>query len=410
MPIIKPFNAIRPTKETAEHIAALPYDVFKRAEAKKEIENRPLSFLRIDRAETTLDDSVDMYDPAVYDQAKKNLNNLLDNKYLIKEEKPVLYLYELKDGDRSQTGLVASTSVDEYLDGTIKRHELTRRDKEEDRIKHVDVLNANTGPIFLTYKHNDEINNIVSKIKEEPKLFEFVTEDGIEQNVWIIDEDETIEKLEDLFKQINNFYIADGHHRCASAVRVAQKRREENKGYTGDEEFNYFLSVIFPDNELSILDYNRVVKDLNGLTKDEFLDKVSESFEVTESEIPVKPSEKAEFGMYLDGQWYTLKLKDTIPEDIVSSLDVSILYDKILAPILDIGDPRTDKRIDFIGGIKGLNEIERRANKDMKVGFSLYPTSLDELMSIADNNLLMPPKSTWFEPKLRSGLFIHELS
>lgn len=409
MAIVKPFKAIRPTPEKAKDVAALPYDVYKRYEAKEEIQDKPYSFLRIDRAETTLDDSIDMYDPVVYQKAKENLQEFIDNGILVQDEAPHFYLYELEMDGRTQTGLVASCSVDDYLDHTIKRHEMTRRDKEEDRVNHVDVLNANTGPIYLTYKNTDEIDQIIKNEKAKEPVVDFTADDGIAHRVWVIDDLDTVKDLETSFGGVDNLYIADGHHRCASAARVSQMRRDEHPDYTGDEEFNYFLAVLFPSEELKILDYNRVVKDLNGLTKDEFLDKISEKFTVNKVDHPYRPEEKATFGLYLDGDWYELIFKEDIPEDIVDSLDVSILYNNLLSPVLGIEDPRTDKRIDFVGGIRGLEELERRANSDMKVAFSMYPTDITELIEIADQNKLMPPKSTWFEPKLRSGLFIHDL-
>lgn len=410
MAIVKPFKAIRPHSDKAADVAALPYDVYNRQEAKEEIKDKPLSFLRIDRAETTMDDSVDLYDASVYQKAKENLESFITEGALIQDEIPSFYLYELTMDGKSQTGLVASCSVDEYNDQTIKRHEMTRRDKEEDRVNHVDVLDANTGPIYLTYKKTKDTQDLIDEAKKAKAVYDFVSDDGIRHRVWTVDDPKLVKDLEKAFGGVENLYIADGHHRCASAARVANMRREQNPGYTGDEEFNYFLSVLFPSNELRILDYNRVVKDLNGLSVEEFLDKVKEHFEVTPSEKAVRPESKADFGMYLDGKWYDLKFKDEIPDDSVASLDVSILYDNILNPILGIEDPRTDKRIDFVGGIRGLKELERRANSDMKVAFSLYPTGIDELIEIADNERLMPPKSTWFEPKLRSGLFIHKLS
>lgn len=406
---IKAFKALRPIPKEAAHVAALPYDVYNTEEASREITGKPLSFLRVDRAETTMPAGTDAHDPAVYQQASVNLKRLEDDGVLETEKTPALYLYELTMDGRSQTGLVCCTSVDEYNDGTIKKHELTRADKEQDRIHHVDVCDANTGPIFLTYKEDPEISALIAKQKECEPLYDFTADDGVSHRVWIINERDTIKRLEQAFSQVPNLYIADGHHRCASAARVANMRREQAGGYSGKEEYNYFLSVLFPDAQLKILDYNRVVKDLNGLGVDEFLARIAQDFTVEKMHTQVSPSQKGEFGMYLDNVWYKLTAKDWPAQDPVKSLDVSILYDKLLAPVLGIGDPRTDARIDFVGGIRGLGELERRTHTDMKVAFSMYPTSLDELMTIADNNLIMPPKSTWFEPKLRSGLFIHKL-
>ena len=312
---------------------------------------------------------------------------------------------------RSQTGIVACASVDDYVNGVIKKHENTREDKEIDRITHVDTCNAQTGPIFLAYRSEKVIDEIVAKKQKEEPIYDFTAVDGITHRVWKIAEAEDVEKLGKAFADIENIYIADGHHRAASAVKVGLKRRKENPGYTGEEEFNYFLSVLFPHDQLMIMDYNRTVKDLNGLSKDEFLKKVAECFEVNEEDDAVRPQKKGEVGMYLDKQWYRLTAKPALFEgkDAVGSLDVSVLQDYLLGPVLGIGDPRTDSRIDFIGGIRGLKELERRADNDMKVSFSMYPTSITELFDVADQKLLMPPKSTWFEPKLRSGLFIHEI-
>jgi len=340
----------------------------------------------------------------------------------VQEEKPCYYLYEQTMDGRNQTGIVACASIDDYCNNIIKKHENTRADKEQDRINHVDICNMQTGPIFLAYRATEVLKGLTKKVKMGAPLYDFVSEDGIGHRVWIVDADEQIATIADAFDKIPGVYIADGHHRCASAAKVGLKRREENPGYTGEEEFNYFLAVLFPDEELKILDYNRVVKDLNGYSKDEFLEKISESFEVRRESIALtgegySPKKKGEFGMFLDGQWYCLTAKPEIcSDDAVAGLDVSILQDYLLAPILGIGDPKTDKRIDFVGGIRGLTELERRCTPEnfdepaeMEVAFSMYPTSIAELFAVADAQRLMPPKSTWFEPKLRSGLFLHEL-
>lgn len=412
MATIKAFKAIRPTPDKAADVAALPYDVYNRAEAREAVAGKPDSFLRVDRPETTMDPDIDLYDPAVYQQAKKNLDRLIDDHILIQDDQKQFYLYELKMGDQVQTGLVACTAVDEYLNGTIKKHELTRSEKEQDRIHHVDSCDANTGPIFLTYRHRDAIDRRVKAIQEKAPVYTFTAEDGIRHRVWCVDDAQDIEGFVSDFNDVPALYIADGHHRAASAVKVAQMRRKAHPGYSGDEPFNYFLSVIFPDNQLAILDYNRVVKDLNGLTADAFLDAVGEKCDIEKVDQAYKPGQKGTFGMFLDDQWYALKIHDDLvnPDDPVKSLDVSLLQEEVLSPILGIGDPRTDDRIDFVGGIRGLGELERRVHTDMTVAFSMYPTSIHELMAIADAGLLMPPKSTWFEPKLRSGLFIHKLS
>ncbi|MGI6108365.1 MAG: DUF1015 domain-containing protein [Eubacteriaceae bacterium] len=411
MAIIKPFKAVRPVREEAAKIAALPYDVYNREEATEEVRSNPDSFLTVDRAETTMPDDVATYDQSVYQKARENLDAYRKSGKMEQDDTPSLYIYELTMDGRSQTGLVATTSVDEYDNGIIKKHELTRADKEQDRIHHVDACNANTGPIFLTYRKNADAAKIIADQKQTEPMYDFTSADGIRHRVWLINDQKAVDGLVGAFAEVPCLYIADGHHRCASAVKVAKMRREQNPGWTGNEEFNYFLSVLFPDEELRILDYNRVVRDLNGLTSAEFLKQAGERFDIAESGQQVRPEAKGEFGMYLDGRWYKLTVKpEFLKQDPVGALDVSVLYDNLLAPVLGIGDPRTDGRIDFVGGIRGLDELERRTQNDMKVAFSMYPTSISELMAIADAGLLMPPKSTWFEPKLRSGLFIHELS
>ena len=401
MAYIKPFKCVRPEKDIAGRVAALPYDVYNRSEAKKEVEREPLSFLKVDRAETSFDDSVDTYDERVYLKAKELLCGMIDDGIYEKDEDNAFYIYEQIMNGRSQTGIVGCASVDDYINGVIKKHENTREDKEIDRIKHVDTCNAQTGPIFLAYRSNDIINEVVKKVKNEPAIYDFTSVDGIHHIVWKIAENDDVTAVEKAF--------AD---RAASAVKVGLKRRKENPDYTGEEEFNTFLSVLFPHDELMIMDYNRTVKDLNGLSEEEFLEKVKDNFDIADiSDEAVKPVKKGQVTMYLSDKWYTLNAKTDLLEitDPVKSLDVSLLQDYLLGPVLGIGDPRTDKRIDFIGGIRGLDELKRRADSDMKVSFAMYPTSIDELFAVADAGMLMPPKSTWFEPKLRSGLFIHSL-
>ena len=413
MPKVTPFKSIRPVPELAARIAALPYDVYNRKEAAAEVKREPLSFLGIDRAETWFDDDVDTYDTKVYQKAKELLDQSIADGHFIIEETPCYYIYELTMDGRSQTGIAACSDIDDYQNQIIKKHENTREDKEIDRIRHVDTTDAHTGPIFLAYRSKAEINEIVSAIKRLDTLYEFTSEDSVTHRVWRISDQETIEKLRQLFEEIPYTYIADGHHRCASAVKVGLKRRMEHPDYTGKEEFNRFLSVLFPDDQLAILPYNRVVKDLNGLTRDEFLEAVKKvGFRISFSgKEPVSPKEKGTFGMYLADGWYLLTADPSLlSEDPVEGLDVSVLQNHLLGPILGIGDPRTDKRIDFVGGIRGLSELEKRVNEDMKIAFSMYSTSIEELLGVADAGLLMPPKSTWFEPKLRSGLFIHSLS
>lgn len=407
---IRPFPAIRPAAGKEADIAALPYDVYSRAEARRAVEGRPLSFLRIDRAETQLPEDMDLYDSRVYEKAKELLWGMVEEGSLVQDEAPCYYLYELTMNGRSQTGIVACASVDDYLNGVIKKHENTRREKEEDRVRHVDVCDAQTGPIFLAYRSQKALKRLTADEKQKEPLFDFVSEDGIRHRGWKIAGQQELQAIQTAFSGMDSLYIADGHHRAASAVRVGIKRREEHPGYTGDEEFNYFLSVIFPDDELMIMDYNRVVKDLNGLTPEQFLDKVREVYEVRKSDKAVHPQKKGQAALYLENQWHLLTLKPQYEnDDPVEGLDVSILQKQILDPVLGIRDPKTDKRIDFVGGIRGLSELERRVHTDMKAAFAMYPTSISELFAVADAGRLMPPKSTWFEPKLRSGLFIHSL-
>lgn len=411
MATIKPFMAYRPCKGMEEQIAALPYDVYNRQEAVEVVKKNPKSFLAIDRAETQFDASVDTYADCVYDKAKSMLQEWMEEGNFIQEEVPSYYIYEQVMDGRSQKGIVACASIDDYQNNVIKKHEKTREDKELDRIRHVDTTSAQTGPIFLAYKPNATLKELVAKITSGEALYDFVSEDGIAHRVWVVSESQNMEVIRKEFDAMNSIYIADGHHRCASAVKVGLKRRAENHGFTGDEEFNFFLSVLFPADELMILDYNRVVKDLNGLSKEELLGRISESFDVVSNgSEPVSPKEKGQFGMFLKEEWFSLTAKDTLyTNDAVKDLDVSILQDNLLSPILGIGDPKTDKRIDFVGGIRGLKELEKRVHSDMAIAFSMYPTSIYELFKVADEDRLMPPKSTWFEPKLRSGLFIHKI-
>lgn len=409
---IVPFRAYRPKKGLEARIAALPYDVYNRAEAKAEVQKEPLSFLSIDRPETQFDDSVDIYADCVYEKAGELLWKRIEEGIFVQEESPVYYIYELIMNGRSQTGIAACAGVDDYLGRVIKKHENTRADKEADRIRHVDVCDAQTGPIFLAYRSRPVINEIVAAYKKEEPLYDFTAQDGITHRVWRIGKTQDVEAIRAAFAEIKEIYIADGHHRCASAVKVSRMRRQAHPGFTGEEPFNYFLSVLFPDDQLMIMDYNRVVKDLNGYTAEEFLGKIGESFDIEECADgdTGKPKEKAEFGMRLDGRWYRLRAKPQIcSSDPVKGLDVSILQDNLLGPVLGIHDPTTDKRIDFVGGIRGMEELERRAAGDCRVAFAMYPTSIGELFAVADAGKLMPPKSTWFEPKLRSGLFIHSL-
>ena len=413
MAVFRPFKAVRPVPEFASKVAALPYDVMNSAEAAEMVKDNEYSFLHVDKAEVDIPDCTNIYCEAVYLKAKENLDKLVENGICKQDEEKRFYIYRQIMNGRSQTGLVGCVSIDDYISSIIKKHELTRADKEADRINHVDYCDANTGPIFLTYRPQEKIAAIVNGWKEnhEP-VYDFVTEDGIANTVWVIDCDETNAEISKLFGGVDYLYIADGHHRAASAVKVGLKRREQNPGFTGEEEFNFFLAVLFSCDELEIMDYNRVMKDLAGNTPGEFIEKISEKFTVEAvGKDAYKPTEAHTFGMLLGGEWYKLTAKNgTFDEtDPVDALDVSILQNNLISPILGIDDPRTDKRIDFVGGIRGLGELERRVNDDMCLAFSMYPTTLRELMDIADTGKIMPPKSTWFEPKLLSGLFIHNL-
>lgn len=408
---IRPFCAVRPNETFASKIAALPYDVYTRKEAKKEVEKNPLSFLKIDRPETMFPDEMDMYAPKVYQKARKVLEEMIEKGEFIQDETPCYYLYELTRNGHRQTGIVACASIDDYFNGTIKKHENTREEKEQDRIRHVDTLDTQTGPIFLAYRLDAVLKEIIEETKRKTPVYDFISEDKITHRVWVIDESEMMERIQQCFVKINKIYIADGHHRAASAIKVGCKRRKEHPGYTGEEEFNYFLCTLFAEEELEILDYNRVVKDLNGLSEIEFLEKIKESFEVEEAEeSPYAPKQKKEFGMYLGKKWYKLQIKkEQVSDDVVESLDVSILQNKLLKPILGIKEPGKDNRIIFVGGIRGLKELEHCVENGFQVAFSMYPTSMQEFFSVADAGRLMPPKSTWFEPKLRSGLFLHKI-
>lgn len=412
--MLKAFKAIRPVAELASKVAALPYDVMDSKEARKKAMDNPYSFLHVDKAEIDLDSSVDLYDLKVYEKARDNLKNMIKKGILVKDSKENLYIYKQVMKEHEQIGLVGCVSVDDYINGRIKKHENTRKDKEKDRINHVRYCNANTGPIFLTYRSKEEINIVIQNwIDNNNPVYDFISQDGVKHVVWVIDNNQTIKELINQFTTLDNLYIADGHHRTAAAVEVAKIKREENPSFTGDEEFNYFLGVLFPHDQLYIMDYNRVVKDLNGYSCTQFIEKIKEKFQVEEfkGEGYYKPDRKHSFGMYLDNKWYKLTARDGSfnSDDTVDSLDVSILQNNILEPILGIKDPRTDERIDFIGGVRGIEELEKRVNEGMALAFALYPSTIEDLIKISDEDKIMPPKSTWFEPKLRSGLFIHDL-
>ena len=411
MATIRPFRAFRPKPELASEVAARPYDVLTSEEARLEAKGHPYSFLHVGKPEIDLDPSVDLYDARVYAKAKENLDRYVREKIIVQDPEPCLYLYAQTMGSHTQYGLVGCASVDEYFDDTIKKHELTRKDKEEDRCNHVRVTNAQTGPIFLTYRDDQRVDAIVDSIRKNRPDNDHVAADGIRHQSWIIKDRKNIVELQSLFSKIPNLYVADGHHRTAAAATVGRERRLANPTHTGNEEYNFFLAVYFPAGQLQILDYNRV-KDLNGLSKEEFLQRIQQNFSLQAAASDVRPAKKGEFGMLLDNQWYVLGVRDELlhNDDPVLCLDVSLLQNHLLDPVLGIKDPRIDKRIDFIGGIRGLSELARRVKTgEMKVAFSLHPTSVSELMSIADAGKLMPPKSTWFEPKLRDGLFTHFL-
>ncbi len=413
MSIFRPFKAVRPTSELSSKVAALPYDVYSSEEAREYAKDKPYSFIHVDKAEIDLPRNTYKYDGAVYERAASKLRHMKADGIFLQDDVPGFYIMEQTWKGRTQTGLVGCASIDDYLNSVIKKHENTLAEKETDRIRHVSACNANTGPIFLTYRENAEITALIQELKktEEP-VYDFTTEDDVITRCWAILDTEVTTKFSELFGDVDALYIADGHHRCASAVRVGENKRKENPNYTGEEEFNYFLAVAFPSTELEILDYNRVAKVPEGMSKTELFAEIGINFYVEEAPVsPYHPEEPWTFGMYYDRQWYKLTARtDTFDkQDPVKSLDVSVLQNNFITPVLDITDPRTDSRIAFVGGIRGLKELERRANSDMDIAFSMHPTSLDQLMAIADAGALMPPKSTWFEPKLLSGLFIHEL-
>jgi uncharacterized protein (DUF1015 family) len=413
MATIRPFRAFRPKPQFAAEVAARPYDVLTSDEARVEAQGHPLSFLHVGKPEIDLDPGVDPYDPRVYEKAKENIQRLVRDGVIAQDPEPYLYIYAQTMGEHTQYGLVGCASVEDYFNDAIKKHELTRKDKEEDRCNHVRVTNAQTGPIFLTYRDDPRIDAIVEKIIRGQAENDHVAADGIRHQTWLIRDRADIVSLASLFASIPNLYVADGHHRTAAAATVGRERKAANRKHTGEEEYNFFLAVYFPASQLHILDYNRVVKDLHGHTPQQVIETIGRNFSVHESHSQVHPANKGEFGMYLSNRWYALKAHEGLvnTNDPVLRLDVSILQNFILGPVLGIVDPRTDKRIDFIGGIRGLAELERRVDSgEMNVAFSLHPTSVEELMSIADAGKLMPPKSTWFEPKLRDGLFTHFLN
>ena len=410
MCIIIPFKAVRPPKEFVQDVASYPYDIIDTEEARTITENNPRSFLHVVKSEIDLPPHVDIHDERVYSKAKENFNNFLHDGTLFQEQKPSFYVYRQQMGEHRQYGIVGCVSVDEYESGRIKKHELTRPDKEADRTKHIAALNAQTGPVFLAYRRRQLLDQIVQEIADGVPEYDFTADDGISHTAWIMSDENTIEIIQKEFLAIDALYIADGHHRAASAAAVARMRRADNPGYSGHEEFNFMMAVIFPGYQLKVLAYNRVVKDLNDLSATEFMDKVEEKFIVTENFIKKVPEQLHEFGMYIKGSWYRLRAKEDtyIDRDVIGTLDVSLIQDHLLGPILGIGDVRTDERIMFVGGIRGVEELEQLVDSgECAVAFSLYPTTIHQLADVADTDKLMPPKSSWFEPKLRSGMFVH---
>jgi uncharacterized protein (DUF1015 family) len=412
MSLIRPFAGLRPAPSRAADVIAPPYDVLSSEEARLRAAGKPWSFLHISKAEIDLPPATDPTDAAVYAKARENFDRLLKEGVLARDPEPYYYFYRLTMGAHTQVGLVAAASVAAYEAGRIRRHEFTRPDKEDDRVRQIDALNAQTGPVFLTYRHSEKIDAMAGIVTRGKPDVDVTAADGVRHALWVVRDRKLIKGLSDAFEMLDKLYIADGHHRSAAAARVAQARRAAGPKHSGEEAYNYFLAVIFPDDQMQILDYNRVVKDLNGLTAEAFLKKLETSFVVKPEATAVKPARVGDFGMYLPGQWYRLVIRpERIPgNDPVKCLDVSLLQDHLLAPVLGIGDPRRDKRIDFVGGIRGLMELERRVNSgEMALAFSLFPTSIHAMMAVADVNQVMPPKSTWFEPKLADGMVSHVL-
>lgn len=409
---ISPFRAVRPKKSYARDVASFPYDVVSSAEARVIAKDNPVSFLHISKAEIDFTEDTSPYDARVYEKAKSNLEIFIKKGILVQEEKPSFYIYAQKMGDHQQYGIVAGVPASDFESGKVKKHELTLAEKQEDRTRHFETLNAQTGPIFLTYRAEPDIDGLVQEaVKGEPE-YDFTSSDGIRHTVWVMSDRNEIDHLKSAFNRVPCLYIADGHHRAASAVEVARRKRAADKRQTGREEYNFILSVLFPHNQLKIMDYNRAVKDLNGLDQAKFLKRVEDKFSLRSDFKEKSPRNPHEFGMYLAGRWHQLTAKQECyaGNDVIGALDVSILQNALLGPILGIGDPRTDKRIKFIGGVRGMAELERLVDSgDCAVAFSLYPPSLEQMMQVADSGAIMPPKSTWFEPKLRSGMFVHLL-
>lgn len=411
MSLIKPFAGLRPKPEFATDVVAPPYDVLNTEEARQRASGRPHSFLHISKPEIDLPEGTDPFDASVYAKGTENLQSMIKNEVLIQDQQACYYLYRLIMDNHTQTGLVAVASVTDYDSNRIRKHEYTRPEKEDDRVRQIDALNAQTGPVFLTYRHNVVVDELANRITSGAPVYDLTADDGVHHTLWLIEDKDDVDTLTNTFDSMACLYIADGHHRSAAASRIAKMRRQQHN-ISGEIASDYFLAVLFPDNQMKILDYNRVVTDLNGLSLKEFLSNISEAFDVIACDSPVKPAGPGEFGMYLDQQWYCLKIKaERIPQaDPVGRLDVSLLQNNLIEPVLGIQDPRRDKRIDFVGGIRGLAELERRVDSgEMQVAFSLYPTRMEDLMAVADANEVMPPKSTWFEPKLADGLVSHML-
>jgi len=413
MAIIRPFHALRPPIHLAPLVAALPYDVMDVEEARSMAGANADSFLHVSRPEIDLPASVDPHDDQVHQQGKRNLDDFLARRVLLQDPVACYYIYRQRMGSIIQTGLVACAAVDDYQSGVIKKHEHTRADKEEDRIKHIATLDANDEPVFYIFRNNPAVEEILASAVNEPPEYHFTTNDGVSHSLWVVADPALISHLTGLFAEIPTLYVADGHHRSAAASRVRDLRKAANPNHSGDEEYNFFLTVIFPESQLNIMPYNRVVKDLQGRTPEQFLQALSDVFEISPADSAVTPSARHSFGMYLAGQWYRLQATANLADEgnSVARLDVSILQNHLLQPLLGIENPRTDKRISFVGGIRGVEELERLVNSgEYSVAFSMYPTGISELMDLADDDQIMPPKSTWFEPKLRSGLFVHLLS
>ena len=412
MATFKPFRALRPKPEYAKDVASRPYDVLNAQEARQEAEGNKYSFLRVIKPELELPDDIDPYGANVYNQGLENLNFLRSEQIIVKDATPSFYIYRLTMDGREQTGIVGCCHYQEYFDGHIKKHELTRTAKENDRVRHVETQNANAEPVFFSYRGLDSINQVITNATQSDPVYDFTADDGIRHELWVINDESSISRIENDFKSVPDLYVADGHHRTAAAARVGQQKKENNPNHDGTEEYNFFMAVLFSDDQLKIFDYNRVVQDLNGMSTDQFKEKLQRIFEISELESAQSPSIKGIFSMYLDKKWYSLNPKEVISSDNPKeNLDVTLLSEKVLDPILGILDLRKDTRIDFVGGIRGLGELERRVDSgEMAVAFALFPVSMAELLAIADAGEIMPPKTTWFEPKLRSGLFIHELN